>query len=69
MFPACRKWVGPAHYVDPNSAEELAEAIRRVYSDKDLVADMIEKGIQHTKNFTPEKYAASVMNVYKSLVV
>ena len=55
--------------VDPNSAGDLAEAIRKVYSDKELVQDMIEKGIQHTKKFTPEKYATSVMDVYKSLMV
>ena len=53
--------------VDPNSAEDIAEAIKKVYTDKELVADMIEKGIQHTDRFTPEKYAASVMDVYKSL--
>ena len=29
---------------------------------------MIAKGIQHTQKFTPEKYAASVMNVYKSVM-
>ncbi len=54
--------------VDPNSAEDLAEAILRVYTDKELVADMKAKGIQHTQKFTPEKYAASVMNVYKSVM-
>ena len=61
---------GPGAYcVDPNSAEDLAEAIQRVYTDKALVSDMIAKGIQHTQEFTPEKYAASVMDVYKSLIV
>ena len=61
---------GPGAYcVDPNSAEDLAEAIQRVYTDKALVSDMIAKGIQHTQEFTPEKYAASVMDVYKSLMV
>jgi glycosyltransferase involved in cell wall biosynthesis len=54
--------------VDPNSAEDMAEAIQKVYTDKELVADMITKGIRHTEKFTPEKYAASVMNVYKSLM-
>ncbi len=37
-------------YVDPNSATEIADAMRRIYSDKELVASMKEKGIEHTKN-------------------
>lgn len=61
---------GPgAYYVDPNSATEIAEGIKRIYSDKQLVATMKEKGIEHTQQFSPDKYAASVMGVYKSLVV
>lgn len=61
---------GPgAYYVDPNSSEEIAEGIKRIYSDKELVAEMIEKGIEHTHKFAPSVYAASVMNVYKSLMV
>ncbi len=54
-------------YVDPNSATEIADAMRRIYSDPELVASMKEKGMEHTKMFTPVAYAASVMNVYKSL--
>lgn len=60
---------GPgAYYVDPNSATEIAEGIKKIYSDKELVVTMKEKGIQHTQQFSPDKYAASVMGVYKSLV-
>ncbi|MEP7377677.1 MAG: glycosyltransferase family 1 protein [Chitinophagaceae bacterium] len=61
---------GPGAYcVDPNSAEDLAEAIKMVYSDKELVADMIAKGIQQREKFAPGKYATSVMDVYKSLMI
>lgn len=61
---------GPgAYYVDPNSAAEIAEGMKKIYSDKELVATMKEKGIAHTKKFAPDIYAASVMNVYRSLVV
>lgn len=60
---------GPgAYYVDPNSAEEIAEGMKQIYSDPLLVKQMQEKGIEHTKKFAPDVYAASVMNVYKSLV-
>ena len=59
---------GPAaYYVDPNSATEIAEGIKRIYNDKQLVQEMKEKGIIHTQQFAPEKYAASVMDVYHSL--
>lgn len=60
---------GPAaYYVDPNSATEIAEGIKKIYSDKELVATMKEKGIQHAQNFAPKTCATSVMNVYKSLM-
>ena len=59
---------GPgSYYVDPNSATEIAEGMKKIYSDKELVTAMKEKGIEHTKKFTPAAYAASVMDVYKSL--
>ncbi len=56
-----------AYYVNPNSAEEIAEGMKRIYSDKELTETMKEKGWLHAMKFTPEKYAAGVMNVYKSL--
>jgi glycosyltransferase involved in cell wall biosynthesis len=56
-----------AYYVDPASPEQIAEAMQKIYSDKALVTTMIEKGWQHVQNFTPQKHADSIMNVYKSL--
>ena len=56
-----------AYYVNPASAEEIAAAMKRIYSDKTLVASMVEEGWQHAQNFTPQKHAESVMNVYKSV--
>lgn len=56
-----------AFYVDPNSSEEIAAAMKKIYYDKIVVADMVEKGLQHALNFTTEKTAVSVMNVYKAL--
>ncbi|MDP4263115.1 MAG: glycosyltransferase family 1 protein [Bacteroidota bacterium] len=54
-----------AYYVNPNSAEEIAEGMRSIYTDKDAVKMMKEKGWQHAQNFTQQKCADSVMNVYK----
>jgi glycosyltransferase involved in cell wall biosynthesis len=61
---------GPAAwYVDPNSATEIAEGMKKIYWDKELAATMKERGIIHAQKFAPATCAASVMNVYKSLVV
>lgn len=56
-----------AYFVDPVGAEEIAAAMKRIYSDQALVAAMVEKGWRHAQKFTPERSAASVMTVYKSL--
>lgn len=56
-----------AYYVDPFSAGEIAEGMKRIYGDKQLVSGMIEKGWEHAQRFSPEKCAAAVMNVYKSI--
>lgn len=56
-----------AYYVNPASAEEIATAMKKVYADKQLAAMMIEKGWQHAQNFTQQKCAAAVMNVYKTI--
>jgi glycosyltransferase involved in cell wall biosynthesis len=56
-----------AYYVNPASAEEIAGAMKKIYSDKEFAASMVEKGWQHAQNFTPQKSAESVMNVYESV--
>ncbi|HEY6506174.1 MAG TPA: glycosyltransferase family 1 protein [Chitinophagaceae bacterium] len=56
-----------AYYVNPGSAEEIVEAMKRIYFDKDLAATMIEKGWKHAQNFTQHRCAGSVMEVYKSV--
>ncbi|MET0637530.1 MAG: glycosyltransferase family 1 protein [Chitinophagaceae bacterium] len=54
-----------ALYVHPASSVEIAEAMKNVYTDESLRQSMKIKGIVHALGFTPEKYAASVMDVYK----
>jgi glycosyltransferase involved in cell wall biosynthesis len=56
-----------AYYVNPASAEEIAAGMKKIYSDKQFADAMTEKGWQHAQNFTPQKHAESVMNVYKSI--
>jgi glycosyltransferase involved in cell wall biosynthesis len=56
-----------AYYVNPAVAEEIAEGMKKNYSDKELAASMVEKGWQHAQRFTSQRSAESVMNVYKSI--
>ncbi|MFZ1314416.1 MAG: glycosyltransferase, partial [Chitinophagaceae bacterium] len=56
-----------AYYVNPGSAEEIASGMKKIYSDKEVAATLKEKGWQHAQNFTQQKCADTVMNVYKSI--
>jgi glycosyltransferase involved in cell wall biosynthesis len=56
------------YYVNPNSAEEIAEGMRRIYSDKLFAESLKDKGWLHAQNFTQQKCAESVMNVYKDVL-
>lgn len=53
-----------ALYVNPSSPTEIAEAMLRIINDDALALQMREAGFLHARNFTPEKCAASVMDVY-----
>ncbi len=56
-----------SYYVNPASAEEIAAGMMKIFSDKQFAETMKEKGWQHAQNFTPQKHAESVMNVYKTV--
>lgn len=56
-----------AYYVDPLNPEEITEGMKKIFYDHQLGETMKQKGWQHAQNFTPEKCAAEVMNVYKDL--
>ena len=57
-----------AYYVNPANAEEIAAGMRKIYSDKQFAAVMIEKGWEYAQNFTQQKSATSVMDVYKTVL-
>lgn len=57
-----------AYYVNPDKPEEIAEGMVALYNDTALRAKMIQEGIVHAHNFTLEKCAAAVMNVYQNLL-
>lgn len=56
-----------AFYADPNSPEEIAAGMKKIYADKQFAEAMQEKGFGYAQLFTPQKCAASVMQVYESI--
>ncbi len=56
-----------AYYVDPNSSEEIAMGMKRIYFEKDLAEKLKDLGWQHAQNFTQQKCAGGVMKVYEKL--
>ena len=57
-----------AYYVNPSQPEEIAEGMKTIYNNKELADSMREKGWQHALKSSPEKYAANMMNIYKSVL-
>lgn len=53
--------------VNPESVEEIKQAMKRVISDSKLRADMIRKGMINVKRFNWEKTARETLEVYNSL--
>jgi glycosyltransferase involved in cell wall biosynthesis len=57
-----------AFYINPMQETELAEQMKIIFSDKQLVSKQIEKGLQHAQKFSNLNTASAVMNVYKQLL-
>lgn len=57
-----------AYYVDPYSVDDIANALIDVAANTNLRRTMIEKGWQHAQQFTPEKCAAAVMQIYEGVL-
>jgi glycosyltransferase involved in cell wall biosynthesis len=55
-------------YVDPNNAEEMAAAIKKVLYDTNLQEKMIAEGFRQARNFDADKVAANVMRVYQKVL-
>ncbi len=56
-----------ALYVDPMNTEQMANAVLQMATDNNLRNELIDKGWQHAQNFTQQKCAKAVMDVYKDL--
>lgn len=57
-----------AYYIDPYSPTEIADSMLKVYFDRELVKNMIAKGLKHALKFTPQKCSDEVMQVYLRLL-
>jgi glycosyltransferase involved in cell wall biosynthesis len=56
-----------ALFIDPFSVNEMAAAMQHIFNDANFVAEMKVKGLVHAEQFSQEKTATAVMNVYKKL--
>ena len=52
--------------VDPQSTEQLADALRRVLLEPNLAEELSFKGLTNARRFTWSNVAASTLNVYNS---
>ncbi len=57
-----------AVYVNPDNAEEIAAAMKKIYTDTAVATAMKKKGWLHAQNFAPQLCAERVMKVYESIV-
>lgn len=53
--------------VDPARVDSLADAILRILSDESLRRTLVERGLRRSAQFTVQNFAASVLEVYRSL--
>jgi len=56
-----------AYYVNPSSADEIAEGMRKIFTDKSYAEELKEKGWQHAQHFSQQKCVNDVIDVYRSL--
>ena len=55
------------YYVDPFNPKEIAEGMKKIYSDKSFTENMKTEGWKFAQHFTQENCANFVMDVYKKI--
>ncbi len=65
----CFSEAGGPHtsYINPLSSEDIKNAILKIQSSNEIKNKMTSKGYAYAQNFTDEKIAFNLMNLYKSL--
>ncbi len=67
-IPATAEVAGDAGIlVDPHNPHEISEAMEKIYADGALRADIIKKGYDRAGEFSWEKAADKVMNIFTAL--
>jgi glycosyltransferase involved in cell wall biosynthesis len=56
------------YYINPQSAEEIAEGMRKICNDQQFADVLREKGLAQAKKFSQQNCAETVMNVYEELI-
>jgi len=56
-----------AVYFNPNSVDELANTIEKLWHDKKLQEELKQKGFEQIKKFSWEKMARNVVNIYREI--
>lgn len=54
--------------VHPDQPAEMAEGLRKIYSNKEFANQMRQKSFEHIKTFAPEKFASNVMDMYLKIL-
>ncbi|MDR1459417.1 MAG: glycosyltransferase family 4 protein [Bacteroidales bacterium] len=54
-------------YVNPNSEEEIAQAIYVILNDDELRKNLIQKGKEQIKKFKPDVIAEKIMDLYRRI--
>lgn len=54
--------------INPDSTEEIADTMYKVYADETLVADLEKKGLTRARQFSWEKMASETLSVYKKVL-
>lgn len=55
-------------YCNPTSPEDIAEKIRQVLANSTLRTQLIAKGLQRAREFSMDRMAAEVLNVYRKVL-
>ena len=56
------------YYVNPQSAEEIAEGMKKIVSDEPLANELRQKGLLQAKKFSQQNCAEAVMSVYNEAI-
>jgi glycosyltransferase involved in cell wall biosynthesis len=54
-----------AHYFDPYSVNDMAQAMEKIISDEKLRKDLVAKGLEQVKKYDWDRTAKETLKVYK----